>query len=81
MPGPISAEQMQTAIAHGTATPLLPEGVPGPIHHSGQWWCIPHGDADYQPVSGEQAAELDQFAERLAAGAQALQRAQGQSWR
>lgn len=69
----ITAEQMREHLASGQATPLLPEGIPGPVHHSGHWWLIPDGAHDYEPADAARAAQLDEFAQRLAAGAQALQ--------
>ncbi|MEV4649056.1 hypothetical protein [Saccharopolyspora sp. NPDC049357] len=69
----ITAEQMREHLADGQATPLLPEGIPGPVHHAGRWWLIPEDAHDYQPADADRAARLDEFAQRLAAGAKALQ--------
>ncbi|WP_340672151.1 hypothetical protein REH65_33100 (plasmid) [Saccharopolyspora sp. ID03-671] len=69
----ITAEQMRFHLATGQAIPLLPDGIPGPVHHAGRWWLIPEDAHDYQPADDARAAQLDEFARRLAAGTQALQ--------
>lgn len=73
----ITPPEMREAITAGTALPLLPDGVPGPVHHQGQWWCIPHGATEYEAVTDPALArQLDDHAAQLAAGARAVQQAQ-----
>lgn len=68
---PITTGEMREHVDAGTAVPLLPPGVPGPVHHQGQWWACPEGTHAYQLVNTEQAALLDELAHRLATAAAA----------
>lgn len=73
----ITTSAMHVSLASGAATALLPDGVPGPVSYDRQWWVIPHGETEYQPVTDpERATALDRHLERLAAGARALYHAQ-----
>lgn len=47
----ITSEDMAERVRSGTALPLLPEGIPGPVQHAGQWWAIPTGASDYRRVT------------------------------
>lgn len=72
----ISGEDMARLVARGAAVPLLPEGVPGPVQHAGQWWAIPTGQTEYRPVTDPgQIALLDRNAQRYAAARASVARA------
>lgn len=67
----ISSEDMGRLVARSEASPLLPEGVPGPVKHAGQWWAIPADidkcQTEYRPVTNlDQIAMLDRNAQRYA---------------
>jgi hypothetical protein len=64
----VTQEAMAGRIAAGHATPLLPDGVPGPVHLGGQWWAIAQGEERYERVTdAAQFALLDRQAQRLSA--------------
>ena len=64
----ITTEAMAARVQAGDALPLLPEGVPGPVQHAGQWWAVPTDAADYQLVTDPaQVAMLNRNARRYAA--------------
>lgn len=76
----ISSADMGRLVARGKASPLLPEGEPGPVQHAGQWWAIPaetnEHQAHYRPVTNpDQIAMLDRNAQRYAAARAATARA------
>jgi hypothetical protein len=47
---------MAQHVAAGDAQSLLPDGVPGPVRLAGQWWAVPTGHDQYQPVTDPAAA-------------------------
>lgn len=69
----LSTDDMAELIITGHAAPLLPDGVPGPVHYRGHWWAIPHGGIHYTPASTDQARQLDEHAYRLGLAAKRLQ--------
>ncbi len=69
----ITTDDMTELITAGHAAPLLPDGVPGPVHYRGHWWAIGHGATHYTPTSTEQARQLDEHARRLGLAACHLQ--------
>lgn len=72
----ISSVDMAELVAWSEALPVLPEGVPGPVQHSGLWWAIPTTQADYRPVTDpDQIALLDRTAQRYALARAAAARA------
>jgi hypothetical protein len=63
----IAQQDMARRVAAGTALPLLPEGVPGPVQHAERWWAVQTAEQDYRPVvDPEQLALLNRSAATLA---------------
>jgi hypothetical protein len=60
----IPIPDMAARLAADDADALLPDGVPGPVRLAGQWWAVPTGHHQYQPVTDPAAATL--FNEGLA---------------
>ena len=66
---------MASYITARTAHPLLPEGVPGPVHYLQRWWVVPTGATQYEAVDdpavlamlARHASALTDSATRLAA--------------
>lgn len=72
MPQTITITDMARHIDRRDAAPLLPDGVPGPVHYASQWWAIPEDEQDYRPVQDPQVrASYDALARRYAAGVEA----------
>uniref|UniRef100_UPI003F497668 hypothetical protein n=1 Tax=Amycolatopsis sp. CA-151526 TaxID=3239921 RepID=UPI003F497668 len=70
----ISAVEMANHIAARDAAPLLPDGVPGPVHYADQWWAVPQDQQEYQPIQDAAAiARFDDLARRYAEGVEAVQ--------
>jgi hypothetical protein len=42
---------MTQHLAAGDADALLPDGAPGPVRLTGQWWAVPTGGDQYRPVT------------------------------
>lgn len=69
----ITVPEMAHHIARNDAAPLLPEGVPGPVHYASQWWAVPETEQDYVPVTDKSVmATYDDLAKRHAAGVAAV---------
>lgn len=63
----VTTGDMAERVQAGDALPLLPEGIPGPVQHAGQWWAVPDDQTDYRPVTDpEQLTMLDRNAQRYA---------------
>jgi len=73
----ISIAEMARYITDRTARPLLPEGVPGPVHYHQRWWAVSTEATEYKPVTDpatiamltRHASVLAGSATRLAAAA------------
>lgn len=72
----LSATSMQQHLTAGRALPLLPDGIPGPVHYAGTWWAIPQDGVNYQQVTASEAEQFTALAQRLGTGARAVQQEQ-----